>query len=234
MKKKEFTLMELLVIGAIMALLTSIFLPNLKKARANAKIAVCISNQKKMAYAYLTYASENKQDAITHKWYNDIIGPTGTHPWGKSFPAKERPLNAYINPESKLGQCPSDKGDPFYEWNNSESDMFGSSYQVKYANPANIGASTNITNENGSIFSSGINILKFDRPDKKILFYNVNLTFSRNFSHPKAKWHDKSAPKYPVSFIDAHVEFHNFAWKETPNYYPTGDMDYMISNWGYY
>jgi hypothetical protein len=209
-------------------------MPSLQSARDKAKTAVCLSNQKQMATAYLSYSTRNDHMAIQHQWYNDIIGPSGNHGWGKLFPEEGRPLNDLASKE--VGTCPSDKGDVWYNWNKNEAYNFGSSYIVKYATGTNFHVSTNITNISGNTWSSGISVLKFDVPDKKILFHNVNLTFARDWNHSsgKAKWHDSKNPRYPAAFMDGHAEFFNFSWKKKTGNNPRGNAEWMVDNLGYY
>jgi hypothetical protein len=109
------------------------------------------------------------------------------------------------------------------------------SYLVTYATGTNIDVSTNITNSAGTAWNSGVNVLKFDYPSKKIIIYNVILTFARDWnSSSKAKWHDPFSPKFPVSFLDGHAEYYNFSWKKKSKYYPKGNIDWKIDNLGYY
>ncbi|MFI4912813.1 MAG: type II secretion system protein [Sedimentisphaeraceae bacterium JB056] len=57
--KKAFTLIELLVVISIIAVLMSIMMPALTKAREQAKLVLCKNNQRSLATAVSVYASEN-------------------------------------------------------------------------------------------------------------------------------------------------------------------------------
>jgi len=58
--KKAFTLVELLVVISIIALLLSILLPALNKAKEHAKLSVCLSNMKQLYYTFKVYMEDNE------------------------------------------------------------------------------------------------------------------------------------------------------------------------------
>ena len=72
MKKNTFTLVEILVVIAIIAILASFLIPSLGKSRKMAQRAVCASNLKQTAVALNAFTSDNdSQLPISQKVYGN-------------------------------------------------------------------------------------------------------------------------------------------------------------------
>ena len=88
MKKKGFTLVELLVVITIIALLLSMMMPALKKAKGLARKAVCKSNLHQIGIALETYEMtydnkrfEMRKDAseMDGYWWAKLVWNNGCH-----------------------------------------------------------------------------------------------------------------------------------------------------------
>ena len=64
-KSRGFTLIELLVVIAIIAILMAILMPALNRVREQGKRAVCLSNLKQLALAWIMYADENDDKIVS-------------------------------------------------------------------------------------------------------------------------------------------------------------------------
>ena len=121
MKKSSFTLIELLIVIAIIAVLVSILMPSLFKARESARRAVCLSNQKQLFTMTMLFSKANKQwivrgamndgnngDAFSIYTMREFIGVNQDVVGSQ----KNNP-NGYYNLFSKYDvfQCPSYKDD---------------------------------------------------------------------------------------------------------------------------
>lgn len=91
---KKFTLIELLIVIAIIAILASILLPALSKARESAHRSACLNNLKQLGLASMQYSSD----------YNDYIVPSGTPGWQRRWFDL---LFPYLGNNKKTMDCPA-------------------------------------------------------------------------------------------------------------------------------
>jgi prepilin-type N-terminal cleavage/methylation domain-containing protein/prepilin-type processing-associated H-X9-DG protein len=135
--KRAFTLVELLVVIATIAVLMSILVPALAAGRAQGKAAVCKSNLRQLVLANIGYANENNGSYVPaaiditssnlHRWHgarNDIDSP---------FDPANGPLAEYLA-DGCVKQCPENvnfrRGDP---WNwDFEDGCGGYGYNMTY------------------------------------------------------------------------------------------------------
>ena len=67
LKSRAFTLIELLLVIAIIGILASLLLPALGRAKASAHKAVCINNQRQIGIARQLYAGDNDNYLVTYQ-----------------------------------------------------------------------------------------------------------------------------------------------------------------------
>jgi prepilin-type N-terminal cleavage/methylation domain-containing protein len=127
--KRGFTLIEVLVVIAIIALLIGILLPALSMARAEGQKAKCLANLRALGQAFATYSDDNEKNLtgpVVPKaecdWLYDgeyeYGGKTGLTVWSDiDFQAEVRPLNRFVFGDTRssdfsMYRCPTDRGVP--------------------------------------------------------------------------------------------------------------------------
>jgi len=119
LRPSAFTLVELLVVIGIIALLISILLPSLQKARRSATSIACQSNMKQVYIAFVMYAERNRGALI----------PNGVKNWSNPPWATTNTWDSYVVEGKYLGEngskmmgCPGNDRDNEY----SSASVYGS------------------------------------------------------------------------------------------------------------
>ncbi len=124
-QKHGFTLIELLVVISIIALLVSILMPGLGRARENAKRTLCASNLRSVGMLLNMYGHD-ENDTLPVAYYNESrTGGAGTYMIFKvdpALPRNERVQAAYnlaplwqkgLAEKYEIFYCPSHRNSPF-------------------------------------------------------------------------------------------------------------------------
>jgi len=105
--RSGFTLVELLVVLAVIALLAALLLPALSKAKESARTTQCLNQMRQLGLAVRLYVDENG-DAFPRSEHSAFAN--GQLPWERSLaPLLGSSTTAWTNLLTGLYQCPSDK-----------------------------------------------------------------------------------------------------------------------------
>jgi prepilin-type N-terminal cleavage/methylation domain-containing protein/prepilin-type processing-associated H-X9-DG protein len=116
MKRSEaFTLLELLVVIAVLGTLAALLLPALARAQTRAKSACCLNNLRQWGVATQLFATDNSDllpkdgspngTSTDEGWYVDLPRLLGVAPYGQA-PWR---TNANIDPGRSLWICPNNQ-----------------------------------------------------------------------------------------------------------------------------
>ena len=113
---RHFTLIELLIVVAIIAILAGMLLPALNRARGTARDLSCLSNLKQLTTTYIAYAQDNKGWVLPSN-ISTVVNET-TSAWPGilameiyKIPAGKGKIGVYsedINKRFRLFECPSE------------------------------------------------------------------------------------------------------------------------------
>lgn len=172
MQRTGFTLVELLVVIGIIALLISILLPALSKARENANRVACMSNLRQMGTATVMYLDQNKGKIFVPAKYGGSATPEDFVYW-QGTPTRlyeDSPIVQALGGTlaKKALLCPSDdlaghkphSPDPAYPFSYSMNSRLSGKGQQPKSNPGYYDQD-----------DRAANIVEVRNASEKILFY---------------------------------------------------------------
>jgi prepilin-type N-terminal cleavage/methylation domain-containing protein/prepilin-type processing-associated H-X9-DG protein len=224
-RRHGFSLIELIVVMALIALLIAMLFPALRSVRLRASAINCSSNLRQVALALQMYVNENRGNTFWRgsdididgmDWY--VYGGRETTNLNKGQNdlfnrVVPRPLNKYAANTRSLFHCPCDDAAPWtldasytpypapsqFEWVGNSYNFNANGYPLRPA-----------PRQEGGL--DGVKYATISNPSQTILFYEACLYWGYN-------WH--FGRQGNIAFVDGHVEFTRLPpWRGTIKWDP--------------
>lgn len=227
---RAFTVPELLAVVAIIAIIISMLLPAIVKAKRVAFVAVCASNQHQIGVAQQNYLVDSRNVFPALRSWGDLVGQRGTSTAYSSstIDVKARPLDRYLDAKQDdmkvpIAECPADIGDPLVANISNAFRSYGTSYlpqwtadvfRVKYV----YGSLTNAA-------LPSMTKAQITSPANKMLLGDWMWHGNRVVSQRQTHWHsDGYERKFNMLYADMHVTFFTF---------PINEVDVSVTGTNY-
>jgi prepilin-type N-terminal cleavage/methylation domain-containing protein len=198
-----FSLIELLIVIAIIAVLAGIFLPTLGPRSRKNKIAVCMNNLRQINLATHMY-SDDHQDAI--------VLPSGASGSATDYQLYKETVKSYLgykgkaSPDEKLFACPSDK---FYYTAGNGSGAYHNSGLCRQSITDFTSYAFNGGNRSGTNFPglAGVRLTSVRNPARTALILEAAALTPFSWHQPIKAAGDYRVPDSMnmVSFVDGHA-----------------------------
>jgi prepilin-type N-terminal cleavage/methylation domain-containing protein len=224
---RGFTLVELLIAIAIIAVLAALLLTVLHKAKDKAKQTSCLHNLKQINLAVRMYADDFR-DRVTpppgfytsvEKWYRY-----------KELVASYAGSSAAPKPSDKLFSCPADTF--YYSASGYRSGGLCQKPQTGYSSYIFNAVNVYGTNTNPGMFDKSLVAVK--EPSKTVLVCESAAFTPFSWHNPQQQGADYRFPNSHdmLGFVDGHAQYIKMYWSGTGeawNYDPPSDYDYKWS-----
>lgn len=207
-----FTLIELLIVIAIIAILAAMLLPSLGQARNRAKAIKCTSQLKQMMTATIEYTGDYN-GAIPQSYAPGLYDTNkGSWCWYQQIFGYLKNKNIYLCPTGILLSCTTRSGNNGIDLNG---DGVKDTIKLNYGMNARIGGYFDGTNSIGSVHTK-ISQVRKPANTVYIMDYHNSLQFLEgNLTNATVQEyafrHNKSAN---TGFIDGHVEKIDRPWSD--------------------
>ena len=251
-----FTLVELLVVISIIALLLSILMPSLRRARDQAKSIVCRVNVRSISMAWLMYADDNNGKLVGpdpyrqsgFAWVEEPLPPYSLEE--KWDGIRRGKLFDYVGRSVKVFHCPADMRHkkppefPAYSLNVPEGGY--RSYKIPYGMGGPILSGTTkpgwVVDKYTEIKNPSAKLILLEQDDSRgwnwgaWYMHTTDDGYIYRWVDRIAMWH---GAKTALGFADGHSEMHNWKDKRTVefkgNWDTSGSPDFQPFNpdWDY-
>ncbi|HZL43181.1 MAG TPA: type II secretion system protein, partial [Verrucomicrobiae bacterium] len=113
--RAAFTLTELLVVMAVIAILAALLFPVLSRTRSSARGIQCLSNNRQLMVAWRMYVEESSgrlpnSKGGPYQWMNGDLdyNPANRSNWDPSVDIMKSPLWPFCGKNAALFKCPAD------------------------------------------------------------------------------------------------------------------------------
>ncbi len=216
-----FTVLEILVALALIALLTTLLLPSLAKGKARARRSQSIHNQQQISIAFREYLQDHRGEYPRIRGFAGAGGKRGDFAsqartrkpepevvaiFGADTPPEERPLNQYIS-NREVFHDPADAGGTSFRVS-SCFDAFGTSYlpqmgEDQFRVKRVLGSRTDTP---GSYGWRSLRETELSNPVNKIIQGDWNWPYDQQDS-----WHgDHGEAGHVMLYADGHVSYFVF------------------------
>ncbi len=232
-----FTLVELLLVVAVIVILIGMLLPALSRSRDAANIVTCATNQNQIGQAQAAYLVDNGKRFPQLANWAGLIGKKGTsgNYSASSLDVTNRPLNKYVGNTQDgssvdITQCPSDLGDAFPSYNGSITNcykFYGTSYLPQWNSTAFRAAM--VYGPIGGARSMGM--ARITSPKNKLLLADWSWHGNRPISDRMTRWHNKgNVRQFNTLFADMHVSYFVYPNEEVDVEYTGGSYGILPPN----
>ena len=238
-RRPAFTLIEILIVIAIIALLVSLLLPAMRGARAQAKTMACLANQRSLGQGLVLYAGDFK-DGIVSAWTNTAEVTSSWVDWPQNeagvrfsdaqlaaastvdahvLGVRRGAMFQYVN-DHRAYHCPSDNRNRFRT--NAGANLAWVTYSMPnfLAGPdtweAYIGAGPRAARRLDQLWKSTQHFSFIEESDPRGLNMNSWVLFvsTPQWIDPLTVWHDDRST---IAFTDGHAEIHTWKDRRTIN-----------------